>query len=105
MLASGRGMTALESGRMRAWESAEITRSGVEAQLTRDRLKGRPSDRTLRRYGNPPSDTWFPLEYTYRLLGDVRGQRVVDFGCGSGANSVHLALRGAALAVSTSQSR
>ena len=83
---------------MRTWESAEITRSGVEAQLTRDLLKGRLSDRTLRRYRNPPADTWFPLEYTYHLLGDVQGQRVVDFGCGSGANSIHLALRGAALA-------
>jgi SAM-dependent methyltransferase len=29
------------------------------------------------------------------LLGDVSGQRVVDFGCGSGANSVLLAGRGA----------
>jgi SAM-dependent methyltransferase len=83
---------------MRAWESAEITRSGVEARLTRHATGGRLNDRTVRRYRNPPAETWYPLEYAYHLLGDVHGQRVVDFGCGSGANSVHLALRGAALA-------
>jgi ubiquinone/menaquinone biosynthesis C-methylase UbiE len=82
---------------MQARESAEIRRSAVEAQLTAAATKGRLNSRTLRRYNNPPADTWFPLEYAYHLLGDVRGQRVVDFGCGSGANSVHLALRGAAV--------
>src|SRR5690348_586778 len=84
--------------RMREWESAEIARSGIEAQLTRQTTAGRLSEKTLRRYQSPPADTWFPLEYAYHLLGDVRGRRVVDFGCGSGANSVHLALRGASLA-------
>lgn len=82
--------------RRRAWESAEISRSRVEAQLTNVGA-GRLNARTRRRYENPPADTCFPLEYAYHLLGDVRGRRVVDFGCGSGANSVHLALRGAAL--------
>ena len=28
----------------------------------------------------------FPLEFAYHLLGDVTGLRIVDFGCGSGAN-------------------
>ena len=91
-------MTQVRSTQMRTWESAEISRSGVEAELTKSTTTGRLSERTLRRYQNPPADTWFPLEYAYHLLGDVRGRRVVDFGCGSGANSVHLALRGAALA-------
>ncbi|MGH9311547.1 MAG: class I SAM-dependent methyltransferase [Vicinamibacterales bacterium] len=90
-------MLQQRSEHMRAWESAEISRSVVEAQLTRPAHAGRLNSRTLQRYQNPPADTWFPLEYAYHLLGDVRGRRVVDFGCGSGANSVHIALRGAAL--------
>jgi ubiquinone/menaquinone biosynthesis C-methylase UbiE len=31
----------------------------------------------------------------YHVLGDVRGQRLLDLGCGSGSNTVHLCLRGA----------
>ena len=91
-------MSAPPAERMRAWETAEISRSGLEAQLTKHVTGLRLDHRTLSRYRNPPADTWFPLEYAYHLLGDVQGRRVVDFGCGSGANSVHLALRGAALA-------
>jgi len=44
---------------------------------------------------SPPRDTAFPLEYAYGLLGDVRGKLVLDFGCGSGENSLLLARRGA----------
>jgi SAM-dependent methyltransferase len=76
------------------WERAEIRRSAVEADLTPDSsLKVGP--RTFARYLAPPADTPYPLEYCYHLLGDVRGRRVVDFGCGSGANTVLLANRGA----------
>lgn len=84
--------------RMRTRESAEITRSAVEAQFTEPDIADRVSDRTLRRYRNPPANTWYPLEYAYHLLGNVKGARVVDLGCGSGSNSVHLALREATLA-------
>jgi len=83
---------------MQSWERAEISRSNVEAQITRREIAGRLNKRTRERYERPPADTVFPLEYAYHLLGDVRGKRVVDFGCGSGANSVHIALRGATLA-------
>ena len=83
---------------MRTWENAEISRSGVEAQLTQHVTAGRLSQKTRQRYRSPPADTWFPLEYAYHVLGNVDGRRVVDFGCGSGSNSVHLALRGATLA-------
>ena len=83
---------------MQSWERAEISRSRVEAQLTRQHTSGRLNKRTRERYEHPPADTVFPLEYAYHLLGDVRGKRVVDFGCGSGANSVHIARRGATLA-------
>ena len=76
------------------WESAEIHRSGIEARLTSDsRLVA--DEENVRRYMNPPLDTPFPLEYAYALLGDVGGTTVLDFGCGSGENSLLLARRGA----------
>lgn len=79
---------------MQRWERAEIDRSSVEASLTPDAAL-RVSEDTFARYERPPADTPFPLEYSYHLLGDVRGLRIVDFGCGSGANAVQLANRGA----------
>jgi len=77
----------------RTWESAEVQRSDVEAAATPDAslLIG---PRKLQRYANPPADTAFPLEYSYHLLGDVRGQQVLDIGCGSGMNSVLAAKHG-----------
>jgi 2-polyprenyl-3-methyl-5-hydroxy-6-metoxy-1,4-benzoquinol methylase len=79
---------------MQQWERAEIARSSVEATLTADQAL-RVSERTFARYASPPGDTAYPLEYAYHELGRVDGQRIVDFGCGSGANSVLLANRGA----------
>lgn len=76
------------------WERAEVERSAVEARLTPDSSL-RVSARTLARYERPPAETPYPLEYCYHLLGDVKGQRVIDFGCGSGGNTVLLANRGA----------
>ncbi len=54
-------------------DRAEIERSAEEAlQITI-----RPPNRSeLKRYLDPPSDTAFPLEYAYWLLGDVRGKRL-----------------------------
>lgn len=85
-------MTRTES--MQEWERAEIARSSIEANLTGDDAL-RVSQATLKRYTQPPPDTPFPLEFAYHQLGDITGKRVVDFGCGSGANSVLLANRGA----------
>src|SRR3982751_2497685 len=79
---------------MQAWERAEIARSSIEANLTPDD-ELRVNEQTLQRYAHPPAETAYPLEYAYHQLGDVAGRRVVDFGCGSGANSVLLAGRGA----------
>jgi len=76
------------------WERAEIARSEIEASQTVVKTL-RLSERTRRRYLNPPGDTPFPLEYAYHLLGDVRGRDVLDLGCGSGGNTVLLALHGA----------
>ena len=79
---------------MQSWERAEIARSSVEATLTADAAL-RVGAATFERYEAPPADTDYPLEYAYHLLGSVTGKRIVDFGCGSGANTVLLANRGA----------
>jgi SAM-dependent methyltransferase len=79
---------------METWERAEIARSSVEASLTSDAAL-KSSARTIRRYDRPSGSTPYPLEYCYHLLSDVQGKRIVDFGCGSGANSLLLANRGA----------
>ena len=75
-------------------ETAEISRSSFEAAHTpSSRLVA--EEQNVRRYLDPPVDTVYPLEYAYALLGDVRGRTVVDFGCGSGENTLLLARRGA----------
>jgi SAM-dependent methyltransferase len=47
------------------------------------------------RYLSPPPHAAYALEFAYSLLGDVRGQTVLDLGCGSRENLVALAGRGA----------
>jgi SAM-dependent methyltransferase len=79
---------------IRSWERAEIVRSRVEAAQTAESALVAAS-RTRRRYLQAAADTPFPLEYAFHLVGDVNGKTVLDFGCGSGGNSVLLALRGA----------
>jgi SAM-dependent methyltransferase len=82
------------SASLQQWERAEVARSAVEAHLTpADALA--VSRATYERYASPPGDTAYPLEFAFHLVGDVRGKRVVDFGCGSGANTALLANRGA----------
>jgi SAM-dependent methyltransferase len=81
---------------LRVWEEAEIKRSAFEAAHRRQTDEAlRFSESNIARYLDPPADTCFPLEYAYHLLGDVRGRKVVDFGCGTGEDSVMLARRGA----------
>jgi SAM-dependent methyltransferase len=73
-------------------DRAEIERSAEEAR----KLVVEPVDWVqVERYVNPPSDTPYPLEYAFHLLGDVRGKTVLDFGCGAGENIVPLVKRGA----------
>lgn len=79
---------------IRNWERVEVERSSTEASRTDPAALVYTED-NLARYMNPPADTCYPLEYAYHLLGDVRGRRVLDFGCGSGENAVLLARRGA----------
>lgn len=78
------------------WERAEVERSSMEAALTPDDGL-RVTAATFARYAHPPRDTAYPLEYAYYLLGDIAGLRVVDFGCGSGANTALLTDRGASV--------
>jgi SAM-dependent methyltransferase len=76
------------------WERAEVERSAHEAaRMSNKRLRLDPTQE--RRYVSPPSDTVYPLEYAYHLLGDIRDKVVLDFGCGSGENTVLLCRRGA----------
>lgn len=76
------------------WERAEISRSAFEASHTGPHsLTAR--EHNIRRYLAPPPDTPYPLEYAFHLLGDVAGRVVLDFGCGTGLNSLMLAYRGA----------
>src|SRR5262245_20071175 len=78
---------------LRHWEQAEIARSQAEASHTPiDSLY--VAQRERRRYFNPPSDTPFPLEYVYHLVGDVAGKLVLDLGCGKGGNSLLAVIHG-----------
>lgn len=79
---------------LRKWERVEIERSDIEA--SQQNLSDLKSDETqIARYRNPPADTVYPLEFSYYLLGDVRGKTVLDFGCGNGENTILMARRGA----------
>jgi len=40
-------------------------------------------------------EPWPPAEAPYAFLGDLRGKRVLEVGCGDGTNAVLMALRGA----------
>jgi SAM-dependent methyltransferase len=76
------------------WERAEAERSASEAsQINIEELRSKEIN--IQRYLDPPADTWHPLEYSFHLLGDIRGKTVLEYGCGDGVNTVILALRGA----------
>jgi SAM-dependent methyltransferase len=79
---------------IRKWERVEAERSASEA--SRIDVTSLLADETqVRRYLDPPADTYYPLEYSYHLLGDVRGKTVLEYGCGDGSNTLVLARRGA----------
>ena len=78
------------------WERAEIERSTFEAIHTPDvRLISDPAN--VARYLAPATTTVYPLEYVFSRIGNVAGLRVLDFGCGSGENTLMLARRGASV--------
>jgi 2-polyprenyl-3-methyl-5-hydroxy-6-metoxy-1,4-benzoquinol methylase len=50
--------------------------------------------RMVARY-HQPEHPWFNKEFRFQLLGDLRGKRVLDVGCGDGINSALMAKAGA----------
>ena len=58
--------------------------------------EGPLSDLTIRRY-TELRKPWLPSEYPWFVLGDVRGKRVLDLGCGDGTNAILLAIKGASV--------
>lgn len=74
-------------------EEAERKRSAIEASQFKADLK--VSRDALLRYFNPPENTYYPLEYSFHLLGEVTGKIVLDYGCGDGLNSLVMAWKGA----------
>jgi SAM-dependent methyltransferase len=77
-----------------ARERDEAARSAIEAALTAEEGL-RTDDANVARYLNASAATPYPLEYAHALVGEVAGKRVLDFGCGSGENTLLLARRGA----------
>ncbi|MGE0131168.1 MAG: class I SAM-dependent methyltransferase [Blastocatellales bacterium] len=75
-------------------ERAEMERRKNDVSLTQC-ADLRVATRIFERYLSPPADTPFAIEYAYNLLGDVRGKRVLDLGCGNGENTILLVNRGA----------
>jgi hypothetical protein len=66
-------------------ELAEVRRSQQKAA----RGTHRGSDQNeIQRYLAPASNTPFPFEYAFFVLGDLSGKTVVDLGCGSGKNLI-----------------
>src|ERR1700735_4748987 len=49
----------------------------------------------LKRYSSPHLRRRFNKEFRFRVLGSLRGKRVLDVGCGDGVNAVLLASLGA----------
>jgi 2-polyprenyl-3-methyl-5-hydroxy-6-metoxy-1,4-benzoquinol methylase len=54
-----------------------------------------PDPLTWRRYSSPRLRRRFHKEFRLRLIGDLRGRRVLDVGCGNGQNAALLARLGA----------
>lgn len=84
----------IKSEEIKKWEGVEVERSAGEAQkVSIDNLI--VDEKNINRYISPPKETSYYLEYSYFLLGDVKGKTVLDYGCGTGNNSLVLAKRGA----------
>lgn len=83
-----------KSKEIEKWEAVEVERSASEAQkeAARDLIA---DEKNIGRYLSPPAETCFYLEYSYSPLGDIAGKTVLDYGCGTGGNSLILAKRGA----------
>jgi SAM-dependent methyltransferase len=86
-----------DSRHLPVWEQAEIARSASAARKEASAVRPTASA-TFKRYAATSADTPYPLEYAFHLLGNVSERRVLDLGCGTGANSALLAAAGAHVA-------
>ena len=84
----------MSSPTLTEWERIEAERSAAEASHI-DTARLLADESQLARYIAPPAETFYPLEYSYHLLGDVKGKMVLEYGCGDGMNTLALARRGA----------
>jgi 2-polyprenyl-3-methyl-5-hydroxy-6-metoxy-1,4-benzoquinol methylase len=97
-VASGRPFPTNEANLQPSAEMARRWRSETEffdLLASRLRQQARPmSAEELERYrqGKHP---WFCKEYRIKLLGDLRGKRILDLACGEGSNSIIFASLGA----------
>jgi SAM-dependent methyltransferase len=55
----------------------------------------RTDDSVVERYRNPKRWKLFTKEFIFKTLGDIRGKKVLDFGCGEGHLCTQLGLLGA----------
>ena len=85
-------MNATAPDALLEWERAEIARSGLQARLFNQIEPTSPT--VLARYASPAADTPYAWEYAFHLLGDARGQRVLDLGCGAGECTTLVASHG-----------
>jgi len=76
-------------GELSERDRAEVERSAAEA----GKVALAPVE--VDRYLDPPANSPYGLEYAFYLLGDIRGQTVLDLGCGTGENLIPLVKRGA----------
>ncbi|WP_216618019.1 class I SAM-dependent methyltransferase [Corallococcus carmarthensis] len=74
------------------WSSEARFFDRIAEKLAKDL---RPTDPlTVARYARPRRP-WYNKERRFQLLGDLRGRRVLDVGCGEGSNAVLMARFGA----------
>lgn len=75
-------------------EQAEIRRGEQQAARAQS-ADLQVAARIFQRYQAPSPNTPFAIEFAFNQLGDVKGKKVLELGCGNGENTVHLAHRGA----------
>lgn len=80
-------------------EQAEKRRGEQQAALTENADLQVPA-RIFQRYQAPSPNTPFAIEFAYNQLGDVRGKKVLELGCGHGENTIQLVHRGAQVCAS-----